>query len=258
MLREFLKKFIDSLNPNIYTPLSASPLKNSIKFFFQVILIFSLLNSFFFLPSIYDFYSNFNENFEKIEAINSSIKIKTTEPIIISSKPLIVIDSKKDFLTDEYLLITDNMIYKKGWFKNSNITTDNINFADKIKNSKTKIILLMILSLPTIFFLYFILNIVKYAFMILIIFFIALCVIKIINYPLFTKQVINASIYSLSIYLITRFFLRFTIGYKSLLPFILYVIWFIIVLLLMTESKVSFTREAFTSEEHIPKRNTCS
>jgi hypothetical protein len=243
MFKEFIRKIADSLNPNVYTAISTNTYKDSFKYLFSLILLFSLLNSFFLLPSLTDFYSNFNENFEKIESINSSISIKTNEPIILTSKPLILIDSETNTTNNEYILITKDTIYKKGLFNYKNITTKNINFADYVKNSKTKITILMILSLPTIFLLYLLFNIIKYSLMIFFVSLIAISIVKLIDRALFIRQIINASIFSTTLFLLLKFLLRFTTGFKSLIPFILYLVWLIIVLILMTESKVDYNMD---------------
>lgn len=258
ILREFISTLVSSLNPNAYSGLALRESRGIIKYFFAIILLFSFLNFLLFTPQIVDFYSGFNENLAKINSINASFITEATERIVLLENPLIVIDSDANESSGEFLLVTSDTIYKKGLFGYDEVKTENLDIAGFIKSSRIKIFFLMILSLPTVFLFYFSFAIIKYFLLASFFSFLAFSIVTLINYGVDTRQILSASIFTLTPYLGIKLLLVFNGNFKVWIPLLVYIVWYGIVIMLMVDSRVSFMSDASRTVRKMNKSKSSS
>ncbi|PLW79318.1 hypothetical protein C0585_08285 [Candidatus Woesearchaeota archaeon] len=245
-MKTFLRTAIASLNPNLYSTLCQRSYKKTVIYFLLLILTFTLLSFILSSPSIIKFYSSFDENLEKIDNLGASFQASTQGEVILLSNPLIVVDSSRNSTNGEYLLITDDIIYKRKIFGYKEIKTDDLNLVQTLKESKLLIILFLVLSLPTFIFLFTLFNVIKYLLLAILISLVALIIIRLLGYDISTRQIFDSSLYSIIILLLAKILLIINFKYVNLIPLLLYVGWYILVLILLNDSKIGF-------KEDVPK-----
>ena len=248
-MKTFLRTAIASLNPNLYSTLCERTYKKTITYFLLLIFAFTLLSFILFSPSIIKFYSSFDENLEKIDNIGASFQANTQGEVILLNSPLIIIDSSRNSTEGEYMLITDDTIYKRKLLGYKEIKTDDINLVQTLKDSKLLIILFLVLSLPTFIFLFTLFNMIKYLLLATLISLVALIIIRLFGYDIRTRQILDSSLYSIMILFLAKMLLIINFRYINLIPLLLYVGWYILVLILLNDSKIGF-------KEDVPKIKT--
>lgn len=251
-MMSLIKTIISTLNPNIYKGLVLKSYKQTISYLFLIILFFSFFTFLIFIPQIIGFYKNVNSNLDNISILDLEFNAQTNGEVILLSNPKIVIDSARNSTKGEYILIGKDKIYKKGLFgyKEYSNKADIVNI---LKQSKFQIIIISLIILPTIFLFHYLINLIKYFFLIMFFSIIGFLVIKLTNSNIKIKQLINTSIYSLTILLLLKLGLFFNQTLKLYIPIIIYSLWYVLVLILLQDTKIEYTKTTKTKTSHSKK-----
>ncbi len=199
-IKEVVFTIFKSLNPDSIKQLIEGKLRDSIKYFCFLVLFALIIASLLLIPKLADFNNTVDEKFSKFEYFNISINQKMNSPLILTDSPLpkIVIDTTQERnRTDEYLLITENKIIRKGLFREE--TTEIESFSNMLYNKdkiKSFVLYASIIMIPSLFVIAYILYFLKFALIIAAAWALAIFILKITKHKFSIVKILKIAIYS--------------------------------------------------------------
>ncbi len=238
-IKEFIFTIFKSLNPDSFKKLIEGKFKDALLYFTFLILFALIISSILFMPKLIALPDAINEKFSKFNYFNISINQEMNEPLTLMEEPLIVIDTTKERnRTNEFLLITENYIFRKGLFREEK--TEIKSFSNILYNKEKimKFVLYsLIILLPSIFIIAYAFFFIKYILIILITWAIAILILKLTKHKFSLLKIFKIGIYSSTIMILLEIiplpFIRL-----RLIPFIVYLAIFSIAVWMTTEKEL--------------------
>jgi len=226
-IKEFLFTIFKSLNPGSFKQLTEQGFRKAFLYFIFLILFALVISSILFIPKIINIQDTIDEKFSKFDYFNISIKQEMNAPLTITEKPLIVVDTTQERnRTNEFLLITENYIYRKTLFgeeKKEIESFSNILYnKEKIKNI---ILYASIFILPSLFVLAYLFYFTKFMLIILASWGLAILILKLTKHNFKILKILKIGFYSSTIMVLLEI-VPLSIIRLRLIPLIIYLIIF--------------------------------
>ncbi len=258
-ISEFTFLLVKSLNPGDYKMLVTRKKRETMKYFFMLLLFSIIIGFIFSIPKLMAVPSKIDTVFMKFERFNiTGIDIEANEPIVLLKYPKTVLDltENRNNISSEMILITkSDIIWKKfspslfQWRlflteqKPISEYSDILHNAGRIKGGAYW--LLLILLLPSIFLIVLLLNFIKYTLIISIATFIGLLIVKLKGKKAKLFTIWRVAIFSSSIMIMIEIGLsplfNFSI-YFSIFPILLYFLMFYLAMLVISEKEINFKK----------------
>ncbi len=235
-IKEFIFTIFKSLNPDSFKKLIEGKFKDSLQYFSLLILFALIISSILFMPKLVALPATIDEKFSKFNYFNISIEQEMNEPLTLTENPLIVIDTTQERnRTNEFLLITENYIFRKGLFREEK--TEITSFSNILYN-KEKIMKFVLYStlilIPSIFILAYLFFFIKFILIILATWGLAILILKLTKHKFKILKIFKIGIYSSTIMVLLEIIPLSFIRLR-LIPLIIYLAIFGIAVWMNTE-----------------------
>lgn len=237
MIRDYWTTIAKSLNPKNYKEMSDESLKFTVNYFLFFLILSIIIMMLIMIPTGISHIKNLDKKFETLETLTFSANVTQKEPTIITKKPLIVFDLTKENKTTETILINRDKIFYNNYllFGSKEINFDS--YSDVIENKqniKNLLLTIFILLLPSIIFYLFLYFLIKYVIIIIISSLLAWIITRFTKQEIKIKNIIKTAIYSTTIMIILDI-IFLPLYFFFLLPIIVYLIFFIIGIWIVSE-----------------------
>lgn len=203
--RHYFKTLLSSFNPNSYKTLASRSLADSFNYFFFVLIFSIALMVVLFIPYSLSFSDNLHKNFESIETFVIDINLSTARPVIITDYPRVILDTQKENLSGELVLISKNSIqYNKYYFfGKEEVSLDELkDLKQHQKKAETIMVSILVFMVPAIAVFAFLLFAIKNLVLVFAVSFIGFIVFKLTSYHVKFFSLIKAAIYASTIMII--------------------------------------------------------
>ena len=238
----FLKVIIDTLKPQKYKGITQRSYTKTILYIALILFFYLLIITVINIPQYKQMLTGANNKFGNVTEFSLDINIKTNGPVIASQHPLIVIDtSSNGTLKGESALITSSEIHKKilWWDEVFNYNhVDLLNHMDKVRKST---LFLLCIFVPTLFILAYLFVFLKYLIIASVLGILGFVFLLILKRNNTFGESFKTAVYALTIYLIGNI-IGEIIG-VNFLGLVFYLIFFVIALLLLGESREDYDIE---------------
>lgn len=237
----FIRLIIETLKPYKYRGLTQRSLAKVLYFFFVISLLYVMVMSAINMPRIYSNYKDVGTNMSSFEEFSIDLNIKTREPVVVSSSPRIVIDTTQNrTLTDkEDVLITSNELQNKFLFWENNVNVGHYDVLANMDKIKKNSFLLLLVFVPAIIALTYTFVILKYLLIAFLFALIASILVILRRQSVTVFETFKVSLYSLTVYYIANIF--GSILNVKLIGIVIYLIFFVVALFLMTSDDKNST-----------------
>lgn len=208
----FLRQFVSSLNFFSYTRLSDEKLKSSFKYLAKLVLVFFILSCLLSIPKLITLSNEIDDELDKFSSLTVTVNSTQEEPItLFENNYMITIDtgSNATDIEEGKMLITSDYIIKKRWFGTEKTSIQGYSNVLEHKNFyKGLVFILVALAVPGVILFGFLFYLIKYLVFALILSFILLVVMRLIKSDISYKQILNISIYALTIAVVVELLLK--------------------------------------------------
>ncbi len=243
--KEFLLIFVQSLNPKAYPQLFSRKKREVAKYFFTLLFYCVLLSGLTNLPNFIMFPQQVEGAISKITRFNiTGLDVEISEPVVLLDRPKIVIDFSENITMEgKWLLITKSDIYYKKFQPRlfSPVSTEQKPVAeysdllDDITRIGGTYWIILIILLPSLFFMSYFLNFFKYSVIVSLMFMLSYLFTRfILRKKLNLQHIIKAVFFSSSVMIFLDIVITPLLN-LSVIPFLLYLI--ILSLVLYNESE---------------------
>ena len=258
-ISEFAFLLVQSLNPANYHILSQKKKREAFKYFL-ILLFFSLVLGFFFsIPRFMEVPNKIEGLFTKFEKFNiTGVEVHAKEPIVILKYPKTVLDltDNEVTLTDEFILITKSDIFWRKWDPNifpfrlfEQQRKEISQYSNILENVGTirggAFWLLFIIFLPSLFFIAYNLNFIKYVLLILLETGIGFSVVKLKKKRVTLLKIWRTAVFSSTIMIVLEVVFSPLFNYSiyfSIFPWILYLLMFYLSMLVVSEKEINLKK----------------
>ena len=188
-IKQFLLIFVQSLNPKAYKTLSSRKKREVASYFFTLLFYCVLLSGLTNIPNFIEFPHQVEGAVSKITTFNiTGLDVEITEPVTLLEHPKIVIDfSKNNTLDKEYVLITKEEIFFRKFqpklFKpvvtEQKPVAELGNVLETVSTINGTYWIVLIILLPSLFFISYLLNMIKYGLLITLVFILSFIILNI-------------------------------------------------------------------------------
>jgi len=203
-LKSFLQRVGWSLNPQGYKDIIDSKKRQSIGYFFAILLFAIIIMSIAAIPLLAALPSNLGKEFDKFDRFNIKLNISMKEPVVlVPTHPFITIDTTNTTteLQQGTFLITKDYIYSKGLFGriNQQNISDYKDITDNKEQVNTLLFILTIIAIPSLLICIYALFMIKYMVIIILMWLIALVTTRIAKYDIKLGDLFNVVVHAATV-----------------------------------------------------------
>ena len=196
-----LKKILYSFNPDKYGTLVKTNYKKSILYFFVILLFACILSGIIMLPKILSLPSQIEQQMNAFDYLNVSIDYSMNKALEIPpEQPFLSIDtnSNQTSLDNQNVLVTStDFLYKGVLLKEKSIPLKEYKNLKEKRSQLGKFVMLMaIVAIPSLFILFYIIQLVKYALVLTIIFLFTVLILRLRKSKLSFHTILKVLLYS--------------------------------------------------------------
>jgi hypothetical protein len=196
-LKEFVKTIFKTSNPFSAKYLVVEKkLIDAFIFFFLLLFLTLLITTLLYIPKIIKYPDYVQDKISKFDNLSIIFNGEMNSPLTISEKPLVVIDTSRNNITNETILVSEGKTFFKWFFIKKEYNASHTNILDSPEKIKKFIILMTVLLAPVIWFALYIYLGMKYLLIILIAILVALIALKIAKRDIKFNLLLKAGIYS--------------------------------------------------------------
>jgi len=200
VFKEFITTILRSFNPASAKYLTAEKkLVNSFVYFFALLFLTLFITTLLFIPTLLKYPKLVDDKIAKFDNLSITFNGEMNSQLIISEKPLILVDTSKNNITNEFILVSKDKTYFSWLFvdREYDVSYTNIlNSPEKIKNA---VMTLTILLAPGIWIAIYLALAAKYILIILIAVAVSLIALKIAKREIRFTSLLKAGIYTSTI-----------------------------------------------------------
>ncbi len=254
-LKNFLFLLVKSLNPLNYKMLITQKKRDVVKYFLFLLFFAIIIGGIFSIPRLVHFPEQIEKTVAKFETFNiTGVDVELKEPIVLLKRPRIVLDlsPNRTQLQEETILVTKTHIMWKRFspslWEFRLFTTEKkpveeySDILQDVNRIKSSYIIFFIMILPSLFFIVYLLNFVKFSLLIILFTLLGFIFMKIRKKksPLF--RIMRAATFAMTLFVILDVSILPLFNF-GILPLLIYIVIYISGLSFMTDKEIDIKND---------------